>query len=82
MKPKVNALMLLKFPCMFPLFIAMQLSYYGVKSTEEDPYTIKEHLLVISNEPSQDYNSVHHVQELINKYLTQDLIYIMIKMHE
>lgn len=45
----------------------------GVESTEEDPYTIKEHLFVITDDPSQDHDSVHHIQELINRYLTQDL---------
>ena len=54
----------------------------GVESTEEDPYTIKEHLFVISDDPGQDHDSVHHVQELINKYLTQDLGCNVIKMHE
>ena len=41
----------------------------GIESIEEDPYTIKEHLFVISDDPGQDHDSVHHVQELINKYL-------------
>jgi len=54
----------------------------GVESTEEDPHTIKEHLFVISDDPGQDHDSVHRVQELIHKYLTQDLSYNVIKMHE
>ena len=37
---------------------------------------------MISDDPGQDHDSVHHVQELINKYLTQDLGCNVIKMHK
>lgn len=54
----------------------------GVESTEEDPHTIKEHIFVISDDPGQDHDSVHRVQELINSYLTRDVKYNILKMHE
>ena len=37
----------------------------GVESTEEEPHPIKEHVFVISDDPIQDQDSIHKVQELI-----------------
>ena len=58
----------------------------GVQSTnvhtEEEPQTVKEHIFVISDDPGQDHNSIHRVQELINQYLTEDLGCEVRKMHE
>lgn len=45
----------------------------GKESTTENPYVLKEHVFVISDDPLQDFNSVHHAQWLIGKHLTQDL---------
>jgi len=39
------------------------------ESTVEEPIVIKEHTLVISDDPGQDHYSVHHAQMLIDKYL-------------
>jgi len=39
----------------------------GVSSSEEEPNTIKEHILIISDDPIQDHDSVHKVQELIHQ---------------
>lgn len=38
-----------------------------VHSIMEETQTIKEHIVVISDDPEQDHNSVHRVQELINQ---------------
>ena len=54
----------------------------GVSSSEEEPNTIKEHIFVISDDPMQDHDSVHKVQELIHGYLQNDLGYQMEKLHE
>ena len=54
----------------------------GVASTEEEPHLIKEHVFVISDDPIQDQDSVHKVQELIHNYLINDVHYNVIKMHE
>ena len=45
----------------------------SVESTQEDSYTITEHLFMLSDDPGQDHDSIHHIQELINKYLTEHL---------
>ena len=37
---------------------------------------------MLSDYPGQDHNSVHHIQELINKYLTQDMGCKVVKMHQ
>jgi len=44
----------------------------GVTSTEEKPLLIKEHAFAISDDPIQDHDSVHKVQELIHSYLVND----------
>ncbi|XP_022801267.1 uncharacterized protein LOC111338965 [Stylophora pistillata] len=54
----------------------------GVASTEEDPHLVKEHIFVISDDPVQDYDSVHTMQEFIQNYLTNDLGYNTQMMHE
>lgn len=54
----------------------------GVTSTEEEPHLIKEHLFVISDDPVQDQDSVHKVQNLIHSYLANDVGCNIIKMHE
>ena len=47
----------------------------GVSSTDGDPRLIKEHVFVISDDPFQDYESVHKAQELIHTYLKNDVGY-------
>ena len=54
----------------------------GVSSSEEEPNTIKEHIFVISDDPIQDHDSVHKVQELIHGYFQNDLGYQVEKVHE
>ena len=54
----------------------------GVSSSEEEPNTIKEHIFVISDDPIQDHDSVHKVQELIHGYFQNDLGYQVEKLHE
>jgi len=54
----------------------------GVESTEEEPHLVKEHVFVISDDPIQDQDSVHKVQELIQTYLAKDIGYNVVKMHE
>ena len=54
----------------------------GKESTAEEPVVIKEHVFVISDDPVQDFDSVHHAQSLIAKYLTEDLKVTVEKMHE
>lgn len=54
----------------------------GVSSSEEEPNAIKEHILVISDDPIQDHDIVHKVQELIHGYLQNDLGYQVEKLHE
>jgi len=48
----------------------------------EEPIVIKEHIFVISDDPGQDYDSVHHAQMLIGKYLKGDLKIHVTKLHE
>ena len=52
------------------------------ESTAEEPIIIKEHIFVISDDPVQDYDSVHHAQLLVGKYLTDDLKLNVTKLHE
>ena len=57
----------------------------GKDSREEEPVIIKEHIFVISDDVTHDYDSVHKAQELIDKYLTmksrcQSLKYINLPM--
>lgn len=52
------------------------------ESTAQEPIIIKEHIFVISDDPVQDYDSVHHTQLLMGKYLTDDLQLHITKLHE
>ena len=54
----------------------------GVDSTKENPHLVKEHVFVISDDPVQNQDSVHKCQELISKYLQEDLGYKVERMHE
>lgn len=45
----------------------------GRESTEDEPFIIKEHIFVISDDVTQDYDSVHKAQELIDKYLKDEI---------
>ena len=54
----------------------------GASSSEEGPNTIKVHIFVISDDPIQDHDSVHKVQELIHGYFQNDLGYQVEKLHE
>ena len=53
----------------------------GIQSTEEEPAICKEHLFVISDDATQDHDSVLHIQKLISKYLEESKCTIR-KMHE
>ena len=53
----------------------------GVQSTEEEPAICKEHLFVISDDVTQDHDSVLHIQKLISKHLEESNCTIK-KMHE
>ena len=53
----------------------------GVQSTEEEPVICKEHLFVISDDVTQDHDSVLHIQKLISKHF-QDSKCITENMHE
>ena len=51
------------------------------ESTAQQPIIIKEHIFVISDDPVQDYDFVHHAQLLVGKYLT-DMQLNITKLHE
>ena len=53
----------------------------GLKSTEEEPVSCKEHLFVISDDVTQDHDSVLHIQKLISKHVQESRCTIK-KMHE
>lgn len=53
----------------------------GNESTEE-PVIIKEHIFVISDDVTQDYDSVHRAQELFDKYLKDEIKIPVVKVHE
>ena len=53
----------------------------GVQSTEEEPVICKEHLFVISDDVTQDHDSVLHIKKLISKHL-QDFNCVIKNMHE
>ena len=53
----------------------------GVQSTEEEPVICKEHLFVISDDVTQDHDSVLHIQKLISKHF-QDSKCVIKNMHE
>ena len=53
----------------------------GVQSTEEEQVICKEHLFVISDDVTQDHDSVLHIQKLISKHL-HDSKCIINNMHE
>ncbi|XP_048578932.1 uncharacterized protein LOC125560703 [Nematostella vectensis] len=54
----------------------------GITSTEAEPHLIKEHLFVVSDDPTQDHDSVHKAQELIHDYLVNDVGYSIELLHE
>ena len=43
----------------------------GLQSTEEEPVICKEHFFVISDDVTQDHDSVLHIQLLISKHLQE-----------
>ena len=53
----------------------------GVQSTEEEPVICKKHLFVISDDVTQDHDSVLHIQKLISKHF-QDSKCVTKNMHE
>ena len=53
----------------------------GIQSTEEQPAICKEHLFVISDDVTQDHDSVLHIQKLISEHLKESSCTIK-KMHE
>ncbi|EDO34354.1 predicted protein [Nematostella vectensis] len=54
----------------------------GITSTEAEPHLIKEHLFVVSDDPTQDHDSVHKAQKLIHDYLVNDVGYSIELLHE
>ena len=54
----------------------------GKESTEDNPSIIKEHLFAISDENTEDYLFVHHVQSLILRYLREQQHLTVDKIHE
>ena len=52
------------------------------ESTTKEPIVIKEHIFVISDDPVQDNDSVHHAQLLVCRYLKDDLKLNITKLHE
>ena len=54
----------------------------GKESTEDDPCIIKEHLFALSDDNTQDYHFVHHVQNLILTYLREQHHLTVDKIHE
>ena len=53
----------------------------GVQSTEEEPVICKEHLFVISDDVTQDHDSVLYIQKLISKHF-QDSKCVFKNVHE
>ncbi|XP_031553522.1 uncharacterized protein LOC116290592 [Actinia tenebrosa] len=51
-------------------------------STEDDPKIVKDHIFVLSDNNTQDYNAVHRVQELVKNYLVEQLNMKVDKIHE
>lgn len=54
----------------------------GRESTEDEPVIIKEHIFVNSDDVTQDYDSLHKVQELIDKYLKDEIKVPVVKVHK
>ena len=54
----------------------------GKESTEVNPCIIKEHIFALSDDTTQDYHFVHHVQSLIVHYLRNQLHLTVNKIHE
>lgn len=54
----------------------------GKESTEENPCIIKEHIFALSDDNTQDYHFVHHVQNLILTYLREQHHLTVDKIHE
>ena len=54
----------------------------GEQSTVDDPLIVKEHVFVVSDDNTQDYNFVHEAQKLIFTYLTHTLKVAVDKVHE
>ena len=52
------------------------------ESTVGEPIVSKEHILVISDDPAQDHDSMHHAQMLFGKYLKDDLKHHITKLRE
>jgi len=43
----------------------------SIQSTEEQPAICKQHLFVISDDVTQDHDSVLHIQKLISEHLKE-----------
>lgn len=54
----------------------------GKESSEENPSIIKEHIFALSDDNTQDYHFVHHVQDLILHYLREENHLTVEKIHE
>ena len=79
MSCNLNILMWLKCLC---ILLSCMESIDGKTSTRDDPHIIKEHLFVISDDDVQDFHSVHRAQELVKRYLEDQLKMNLIKLHE
>ena len=64
------------------LYRHASLEYDGVTSTTEEPEVIKEYLFAISDDVTQDHDSVLHIQKLISTYLKDEVETQITKMHE
>ena len=64
------------------LYRHASLEYDGVVSTAEQPEVIKEYVFAISDDVTQDHDSVLHIQKLISVYLKDKVGIQVTKMHE
>lgn len=64
------------------LYKHASLEYDGISSTAEEPEVIKEYLFAISDDVTQDHDSVLHIQKLTAAYLKDEVGIQIKKMHE
>ncbi|XP_068689864.1 uncharacterized protein [Montipora foliosa] len=64
------------------LYRHASLRYNGLTSTEEKPEVVKEYIFGVSDDVTQDHDSVLHMQKLISAYLKDEVKINITKMHE
>ena len=64
------------------LYRHASLEYDGVSSTVDEPEVIKEYVFAISDDVTQDHDSVLHISKLISAYLKDEVEVQITKMHE